>query len=306
MNGQIVPWDDAKLHVASDAVLRGENVFEGVRAYWNEDERELYIFKNDEHLRRLRQSARVMRLRIPYSDQELTRAFLELLRRNEFSNTVHFRPVVYLAGEWGVYDPAQYEVGVFVMAANSPHSPSVFSGIKSCTSTWRRNSDLAAPSRVKAGANYHNSRLATVEAYLNGFDMPIMLNERGKVSESPGACFFLVRDGRVATPPASADVLESITRQTLIDLFKDELGIVVQEREIDRSEVYLADEAFFCGSGHEVTPIVSVDHYELGDGAVGPLTRQIQSLYFAIVEGRVERYRHWLTPVYERARVGAG
>jgi branched-chain amino acid aminotransferase len=306
MNGEIVPWDEAKIHVATDAVLRGENVFEGIRAYWNEDEQELYIFRNDEHLRRLRQSAKVMRMRIPYSDEELTRASIELLRRNNFANTVHFRPVVYLAGDWANYDPDTYEVGVFIMAANSPHDPSIFSGIKSCISTWRRSSDLASPSRIKAGPNYHNSRLATVEAKLNGFGTPLMLNERGKVAESPGSCFFMVRDGVPITPPVTADILESITRSTLIQLFADELGTPVHEREIDRSEVYVADEAFFCGSGHEIEPIISVDHYPLGDGAVGPLTRRIQSLYFEVVQGRAPRYRHWLTPVYRRAAVGAG
>lgn len=303
MNGEIVPWEQATIHVATDAVLRGANVFEGIRAYWNPDEEELYIFRNAEHLRRLRQSCKVMRMQLPYSDDELTRAFVELIRKNDFADTVHFRPVVYLAGDWNSYDPDQYEVGVFVMAVTSPHTASVFEGISSCVSTWRRNSDLASPSRVKAGANYHNSRFATVEARLNGFSTPIMLNDRGEVSESPGSCFFMVRDGVPITPPVSADILESITRSTLIQLFADELGTPVREREIDRSEVYIADEAFLCGSSHEVQPIVSIDHYPVGDGAVGPLTRRIQSLYFDVVSGRLPKYRHWLTPVYQRVRV---
>jgi branched-chain amino acid aminotransferase len=144
-----------------------------------------------------------------------------------------------------------------------------------------------------------------MEARLNGFDEPIMLNDRGKVAESPNACFMLVRDGRVVTPPVTADILESITRATLIELCRDELGLAVQEREIDRTEVYLADEAFFCGSGSEVQPIVSVDHYQLGDGSVGPLTHQIQTLYLDAAEGRLPKYRHWLTPVYQRVAAGA-
>jgi branched-chain amino acid aminotransferase len=305
MNGEIIPWSDASLHVATDGVLRGENVFEGIRAYWNEDERELYVFRLPEHLRRLRQSAKVMRIPIGYSDDELTQATLELLRRNKFTSTIHFRPVVYLANDWGCYDPSEFEGGVFIMAVESPHVPQLFSGMKSCVSTWRRNSDLASPSRVKAGPNYHNSRLAMVEAYLNGFDTPIMLNDRGEVSESPGSCFFMVRDGVPITPPLSADILESITRDTVIQLFAEELGRLVVEREIDRSELYIADEAFFCGSGHEVQPIISVDHYPLGDGRVGPITKQIQSLYFDVTAGRVSRYHHWLIPVYQQAAVGA-
>src|SRR6476469_3917303 len=137
MDGEIVPWAEARIHVATDAVLRGENVFEGVRAYWNEDQEELYIFKNAQHLRRLRQSSKVMRMTIPYSDEELTQAFLELLRKNNFSNTVHFRPVVYFGeGESGAWEPDKIRTGVFVIALSSPHNPSIFSGIKSCISTW--------------------------------------------------------------------------------------------------------------------------------------------------------------------------
>ena len=305
MDGQLVPWAEAKIHVATDAVLRGENVFEGVRGYWNEEQQELYIFKLPEHLRRLRQSARIMRMQIPYSDAELTEASIELLRRNKFRSTMHFRPVVYFGeGEGYAWQPHQVRVGVFILALQYGRHPKLFTGLRSCTSTWRRNSDLASPSRIKSGANYHNSRLATVEAKLNGFDTPIMLNDRGRVSESPGSCFMMVRDGVVITPPVTADILDSITRSTLIQLFQDELGVSVVEREVDRTEVYLADEALFCGSGHEVQPILSVDHYELGDGTVGPITRQMQSLYFDIAEGRVPKYRDWLTPVYQPTAVG--
>ena len=306
MDGKIVPWSEATLHVSSEAVLRGENVFEGMRGYWNDDERQLYIFKNAEHLKRLRQSAKIMRMSIPYSDAQLTDAFTELLRKNRFTGGVHFRPVVYFGeGEAYAWRPEEIRTGVFVLAFSRPHAKSIFSGIKSCVSTWRRNSDLASPSRVKAGANYHNSRFAHVEARLNGFGTPIMLNDRGKVSESPGSCFMMVRDGTVITPPVTADILESITRTTLIDLFREEIGVPVLEREIDRSEVYIADEAFFCGSGAEVQPIVSVDHYPVGDGAVGRLTKRVQDLYFAIAAGKVPKYRHWLTPVYQAETVGA-
>jgi branched-chain amino acid aminotransferase len=306
MDGEIVPWSEARIHVATDTVLRGESIFEGVRGYWNEEEQELYIFKLAEHLRRLRLSARFMRMAVPYSDAVLTEASVELLKRNNFRSTMHFRPFVYYSeGEGFSLEPDPGRIGAFILALRRPRHPRLFTGIRSCTSTWRRNSDLASPSRIKSAANYHNSRLATMEARLNGFDEPLMLNDRGRVSESPNACFMLVRDGRVITPPVTADILESITRTTLIDLFRDELGIAVQERDIDRTEVYLADEAFFCGSGTEVLPITSVDHYELGDGSVGPLTRQIQTLYLEIAEGRRPKYRHWLTPVYQRVAAGA-
>jgi branched-chain amino acid aminotransferase len=307
MDGEIVPWDGAKIHVSAEAVIRGENVFEGMRAYWNENEKELYIFKNAEHLKRLRQSAKIMRMAIPYSDRQLTNAFIELIRRNGFTEGVHFRPVVYFdQGEPSAWKPEEIRTGVFILAFSRPHAPSIFTGIKSCVSTWRRNSDVASPSRVKSAANYHNSRFAQVEARMNGFGTPIMLNDRGEIAESPGSCFMMVRDGVVITPPVTADILESITRATLIQLFREELRVQVVERDIDRTEVYIADEAFFCGSGAEVQPIISVDHYSLGDGKIGLVTQRIQELYFEIAAGRVAKYRHWLTPVYQREAVAAG
>ena len=305
MDGEIVAWENAKIHVSTETVIRGENVFEGMRAYWNEDERELYIFKNAEHLRRLRQSAKIMRMAIPYSDEQLTEAFIGLIRHNKFVEGVHFRPVVYFAeGEPNYYKPEEIRTGVFVLAFSRPHANTIYSGIHSCVSTWRRNSDLASPSRIKSAANYHNSRLANVEARINGYGTPIMLNDRGKVAESPGSCIMLVRDGVVITPPVTADILEGITRSTLIELFAKELGLKVQERDIDRTETYLADEAFFCGSGQEVTPILSIDHYPLGSGQVGTVTKKIQALYFDIAKGKVTKYRHWLLPVYQHVTAG--
>lgn len=301
MDGKIVPWADATLHVASDALLRGANVFEGERAYWSEQDNELYIFRHAEHIQRLRQSARVMRMTIPYSDEEITAGCIELLRRNGWRDAVHFRPVVYFGegeGQGHLYKPEDIRTGVFVIAYCRPSKPSLFNGIRSCVSTWRRNPDVAAPSRVKSAANYHNARLAQVEASMNGFGTPVMLNMAGKVSESPGSCFMMVRKGVVYTPPVTADILESITRETLIELLREELKLTVVERDIDRSELYICDESFFCGSGQEVQPIVSIDHYELGDGKPGPITKAIQALYFDVAKGKYEQYRHWLTPVY--------
>jgi branched-chain amino acid aminotransferase len=301
-DGAIVPWADAKIHVSAETVLRGANVFEGMRAYWNEEERQLYIFRNEEHLRRLRQSAKIMRMSIPYDDEALTRAFIDLIRRNRFTDSVHFRPVVYFdTGEANAWEPHEIRTGVFVLAVSRPQVTAVKDGIHSCISTWRRNSDASTPSRIKAAGNYHNSRLALMDARIKGFGAPIMLNEKGEIAESPSACFMMVRDGVVITPPVSADILESITRATLIQLFREELDVTVVERDIDRTEVYIADEAFFCGSGSEVVPIVSVDRYAVGNQAVGPLTRKIQHLYFQVAKNRMSKYRHWLMPVYDRA-----
>ena len=302
MDGSIVPWADAKIHVASDALLRGANVFEGERAYWSERDGELYMFRHAEHLERLRQSARFMRMSIPYSDDEITAGCIELLRRNGWRDSVHFRPVVYFGeGEGHAFRPEDIRTGMFILAFQRPSKPSLFSGITSGVSTWRRNPDVASPSRVKSAANYHNARLAQVEATMNGFGTPVMLNMAGKVAESPGSCFMMVRKGIIYTPPVTADILESITRETLITLLRDEMKLTVVERDIDRSEIYLCDEALFCGSGQEVQPINSIDHYAVGDGKPGPITKALQALYFDVAKGRYAQYRHWLTPVYGNA-----
>ncbi|CAE6737831.1 branched-chain amino acid transaminase [Paraburkholderia aspalathi] len=298
MDGEIVPWANAQIHVSAEAVLRGANVFEGMRAYWNSDERQLYIFRNEEHLRRLRQSAKIMRMSIPYTDEQFTQAFIDLIRKNRFTDNVHFRPVVYFdAGDYK-WKPDEIRTGAFVLAFSRPPSAAGKAGIQSCVSSWRRNSDNSSPSRIKAAGNYHNSRLAYVDAKTKGFDTPIMLNDRGDVAEGPASCFMMVRDGVVITPPVNADILESITRDTLIQLYRDELGVQVVERDIDRSELYIADEAFFCGSGAEVVPIVGIDHYPMGDGKVGPLTKQIQEIYFRIATDKDGKYSKWLLPVY--------
>ena len=299
LDGEIVPWENAKIHVSAEAVIRGANVFEGMRAYWNETERQLYIFRNQEHLRRLRQSAKIMRMSMPYTDVELTRAFIDLIKRNRFTDNVHFRPVAYFdTGEPSAWEPHEIRTGVFVLAFSRPTTAAVSAGVHSCISSWRRNPDSSSPSRIKAAGNYHNSRLALVDAKIKGFGLPIMLNDRGEVAESPSSCFMMVRDGVVITPPITADILESITRTTLIELFRNELKVEVVEREVDRTEVYIADEAFFCGSGAEVMPIISVDRYPVGSGKVGPLTQRIQKIYFDIATTATEKYGHWLLPVY--------
>ena len=302
LDGKLVPWDQATLHISSECVLRGENIFEGIRAYWSEEEQELFLFKHAEHIARLRQGAKIMRMSIPYTDAEIEAASLELIRACGYRGQVHYRPVAYFdVGNLTDYLPSEIRTGMFILAFAMPTTKAVRDGVTSCVSTWRRNSDLASPSRIKAGSNYHNSRLAYIDARLNGFQIPILLNAAGKVAEGPGACFMMIRDGKVITPPVTADILESITRDTLMQLIRAELGLEVIERDIDRTELYICDEAFFCGSGHEVTPINSVDHYPVGEGKPGPLTQRIQQLYFDVVTGRIPTYRHWLTPVWNGA-----
>ena len=305
-NGAVVPWDDAKVHVSTAAMLRGANIFEGVRAYWNSDERELFIFRNDEHMKRLWNSAKIMRMSIPWSKQELTQAQIDVIRANKYEGTVWFRLTLYVDDRDETWPPEKIPVGGFILPRLAPHSAGITEGIDTCISTWTRIGDTTVPPRVKAGANYHNSRLAVMEARMNGYaPQPILLNERGKVSEGPGSCFFIIRDGVVITAPVTANILESITRTTVLQLAAEALRLRVQEREIDRTELYIADEAFFCGSGAEITPVRSIDRYPIGTGQPGPITKRLQEVYFSVTEGRLPQYRHWLTPVYGAVKAPA-
>ena len=306
-NGAVVPWEDAKVHVSSATATRGANVFEGVRAYWNAEERELYIFRNDEHMTRLWNSAKIMRMKIPWTKDELTRAQIEVIRANSFEATIWFRLVLYVGeGEESIWPPEQVPIGGCILPRLAPHSPGIAEGIDSSISTWTRIGDTTVPPRIKSGANYHNARLAVMEARTNGYaGQPIMLNERGKVAEGPGACFMMIRDETLVTPPVTSNILESITRATVLELARDVARFRVQEREIDRTEIYIADEAFFCGSGWEITPVRSVDRYPIGKGQPGPLTKRLQDIYFSVAEGRVSQYRRWLTPVYHPVKTPA-
>lgn len=297
MDGKLIPWAEATLHVTSEAVQRGANVFEGLRAY--PDARGgLQLFRFADHLRRLRQSAKVMRMPIPYDDATLLTGTRAVLTANQVRSAVHLRMTAYFdMGPAYAWDPIEMTTRFSIFTSDARSHPKRETGIASGVSSWRRGSDDSAPSRVKAAANYHNSRLAQVEARLRGLDVPIMLNARGKVAESPSSCLFMLRDGELITPSVTADILESITRDSLIHLARHHMSCPVVEREVDRTELLICDEAFLCGSGHEILPIISIDDYPVGDGVVGPVTSQLRDLYFDAVAGRVPVPEGWLTPV---------
>jgi branched-chain amino acid aminotransferase len=294
MNGTLVPEPEAKLPVNSAAVFHATNVFEGLRAYWNADDQEMYCFRLAEHFARFRESMKMMRFTIPYGDAELYEAVRQVLAGNDLREDIHLHLVAYVLGA-GL--DATEPSGLYINPRRRGRVGE--GGLRCCVSSWMRTSDNAIPIRLKSGSNYQNGRLATLQAKADGYDAPIFLNSHGHVAEGSGATFFMVRKGRIVTPPITADILESITRTTLIDdLVPRVLGQDVLEREIDRTELYVADEAFFCGSGYEITPIVSIDRFPLGDGRVGPFTRRLGSAYLDVVRGVDRSHPEWRTTVY--------
>lgn len=297
MNGTLVPEPEAKLPVNSAAVFYATNVFEGLRAYWNAADDELYCFRLAEHFARLRESMKMMRFTIPYSDADLYGAVRQVLEGNTLREDIHMHLVAYVLGP-GL--DATEPTGLYI----NPRRRGRVSegGLRCCVTSWVRTSDNAIPIRLKSGSNYQNGRLATLQAKADGYDAPIFLNGQGHVAEGSGATLFVVRRGQVVTPPLSADILESITRTTLIqELVPRVLGQDVVEREIDRTELYVADEAFFCGSGYEITPIVSIDRFPLGEARPGPMTRRLSAAYMDLVRGVDRSHPEWRTAVYRQA-----
>ena len=241
-NGEFVPWSEAKVHVFSPAVKYGASVFEGIRGYWNENKEKLFLFRLDEHMARIEFSQRVMRFGEIASAGLLCDATVKLIQKNNFRCSVYIRPTVYLDGIGE--SSARAPIGQFITAIPRGTPEKVKKGVRVQISSWERISDRAMPARAKANANYNNSRYAGIQASIDGYDAAIMLNNRGKISEGQGMCVFMVRNGVAVTPSVTSDILESITRDTVIVLLK-EMGIEIQERDVDRSEFYDASEAFF-------------------------------------------------------------
>ncbi len=300
LNGSLVPQAEATLPINSAAVFYATNVFEGLRAYWNQDDGELYCFRLAEHFARIRESMKMMRFDIPYSDADLYEVVRSVLRGNEIQEDVHMHMVAYVSGA-GM--DATEPTGLYIIPRRRARVDET-RGLSCNVSSWARTSDNAIPIRLKSGSNYQNGRLAVLQSKADGYDQPIFLNKEGRVAEGTGATFFMVRKGRLVTPPLTADILESITRSTLIDTIGPEIfGMGVDQREVARTELYVADEAFFCGSGYELTPITSIDRFPVGDGEVGPITRRLSRAYLDIVRGVDKRYEEWRTPVYKAVKV---
>ena len=293
-NGRIVPEREATVHVLSGAVKYGATVFEGICAYLGDDGR-LTVFRLPEHLLRLQDSMRIMRFEQDWSVSHLTEVVTDVIKANELHEDAHIRLSAYVLSEGFLDATAPVALGCLAVGR---HDKSLSDKVaRAQVSSWHRIEDCSMPPRVKCSANYQNGRLATIQARADGYDEAILLTGSGKVAESAGACLMAVRAGVVITPTITGSILESVTRATLIKLCESELGVEVQQREIDRTELYLCEEVFLCGSGYEVTPIVNIDGYPIGDGEVGSKTRAIFEIYDAATRGRLPQYEHWLTVV---------
>lgn len=297
--GRIVPFEQANVSVMTHAFNYGTACFEGIRAYWNTEEEQLYIVKLREHYRRFMLNWRALCMELDCSMEDLESWTVELLRLEGYKQDAYIRPLAYKSSLVIGVRLHDLEDDLAIFAEPFGRYIEKEEGASVCVSSWRRISDTAIPARGKITGAYINSAFAKTEALLNGFDEAIVLNQNGHVSEGSAENLFIVRDGVLATPPVSDNILEGITRAAVIQLARDELGLETVERAIDRTELYVADEAFFCGTGVQVAAIASVDHRPVGAGKLGPVVRQLRDVYFAAVRGELPSYRAWLTPVYE-------
>ena len=288
---------DAHVSLATHALNYGTGVFEGIRAYWNATQEQLYVFRLHEHFERMRDNCKLLRIELPGDSAALSEVTLELLRKNEFRTDVYIRPLAYKAArsiKVALHDlRSGFGMFAFPIGAYLPTS-----GLAARTATWRRTADDAIPARGKLTGAYINTALAVDEAHDANADESIFLTRDGHVSEGGSANLFMVRGSELITPSVTDDILEGITRDTVIAIAREELGLTVTERAIDRTELFIADEVFFCGTGAQVAPCVKVDGREVGDGAIGPVARRIGDVYFAIARGDDKRHAEWRTAVH--------
>ena len=298
-------WEDATVHVTDLGWSTVGGVFEGIRGYWSATDQELYIFRLPEHMRRFAQSMKLVRFDQAYPTGELIDAIIDLVRANDHREDIYIRPMAYRGGEnKGL---SSFDAQAHVLINTRPDTSALPAGVAkhAGVSSWTRVSDAVMPPRIKNFSNYRNGQLATMEATINGYDLAILLDTEGKVAEGSGACVMLVRDGRLITPDVTSSVLESITRDAIITIAREDLGLDVVERRVDRTELYIADEVFFCGTAAEITPIASVDRYVVGDGTVGPVTARLAQLLHDVVRGADARHANWRTAVGLAERVSA-
>ncbi|MCH8204297.1 MAG: branched-chain amino acid transaminase [Candidatus Hydrogenedentes bacterium] len=294
--GKYVPAEEAKVSILTHAFNYGTGLFEGIRGYYNKEEDAILLFRLQEHIDRFLRNCNVLFMDLSESREDLEGICIELVKRSEFREDVYIRPIAYkselslspkLKGVESSFCCWVIKLGDYV---------EINAGLDVAVSSWRRLSDNAIPARAKTTGSYINSALARTEADQAGFDEAIVLCEDGTVAEGSAMNIFMVLDGKLITSPPTADILIGITRNTVMELARKELGLDVVERPIGRTELYVCDELFFTGTGAQVAPVRSVDRRLVGDGKPGPISKKLQTLYFEVVQGKVDKYRHWCTP----------
>lgn len=298
IGGKIVPVAEATVNVLSPTSQFGANVFEGIRCYWSEQDQQLYAFRLADHYKRLQNSIKILRFNSPYSTSDFQQGLIDVVKANGYREDIAVRQTVFVDGIGGTWNSCE-PINMFIAPIAKPFQKiQDKAGLRCQVSSWERISDRNLSPRAKVGANYINSRMAYLEARENGYDTALILNNQGRISEGPGACFFMVRDNKLITPPPTASVLESITRDTIIRIAAEQLGIETQERDIDRTELYICDEAFLCGSAMEITHITNIDGLAVGNGKLGKITQDLSNIYHQIITGQLSQYKEWLTPIY--------
>jgi branched-chain amino acid aminotransferase len=298
MNGEFIPVEQGVISVRTHGFSYGTGCFEGIRGYWNEKDQQVYLFRLREHYERFLRSCKILQISLPYTVDQLIDISVELVRRNGQKQNVYLRPVAYKGDEiigvrlHGLHDE-------FIITSEPVGDYIDTSGLHCGVSSWRRIDDNAIPSRAKITGSYVNSAFAKSEAMQNGFDEAIMLTHDGHVSEGSAENIFLIMNGELVTPAPSENILLGITRDTIIELARREFGRITRERQVDRTELYIADEIFLCGTGAQIAPVIRVDHRPVGNGQIGPIVGAIKQIYSDVVRGRVPEYREqWCTPVY--------
>ena len=298
--GKVVPISEAKVSVMTHALHYGTGVFEGIRGNWNEDKGAVFIFRLREHYDRLLRGCRILMLDIPYTAADLCEITVDLVERNEHREDIYIRPLAYKSAEMVANLKLQDLSSDFTLITVPFGNYLGADKLRCCTSSWRRTDDTMIPTRIKSSGNYVNSILAKTEATLAGFDEAIILNQNGKVCEGSGENIFIVAGGKLVTPPLEDSSLPGITRETILQLAQSELGMEIEERSIDRSELYLCEEIFLTGTAAHLTPVVELDSRPIADGQAGPIATKLQKMYFDIVFGRDPKFLHWCTAVVPR------
>jgi len=295
MNGNLMPLNEAKVSITAPGLSYAALVFEGIRAYWNENDQELLVFRLDDHLKRFSNSMKILKFEKTPSLDLIKKQIIENIIANNYKEDIYIRLQGYI-DDWGEM-ALRSPVSTSIVSYPRPRSIDFNKGKNFTVSSWQRLDDNASPPRVKASANYLNSRLASIQAKESGFEGAILLTSNGKVSEGPGGCIFLIREGVMITPSVSSGILESITRDSVLKIAKEK-NLIVESRDVDRTELYIADEIFYCGTGQEIMPILSVDKILAGEGKVGDITALFQKEYTQIVRGENEAFNFWITPIY--------